>query len=343
MLFLANAIMKSPQQALMWSAMLGAATLVLSPFGVLSGAAIALVTLAAGLVPGSRALLASLAGAALLAVFTDQWSAFGLALLEFWLPAFALAVVLGASASLSRMLQVATGLMLGALMLVYLWIDSPQAFWLETMRQLLESWQAQGLVIEPQAASLLVEQLPAVLTMLVAMGLLMVWISMVLLARWWQTRLYDMTPFSTEFQAIALGNSLAGLMALMLVLVLFMPEQSLIQDALGVLTGFSATRRGEKTRAFLNALPSYELIELGSSLKMCRIAEGLADVYPRFGLTSEWDTAAAQVVLMEAGGLVCGLDGQALTYNARDTLENPPFIAVGDAEYPWPLEKVNAL
>jgi uncharacterized protein YybS (DUF2232 family) len=236
MLFLANAIMKSPQQALMWSAMLGAATLVLSPFGVLSGAAIALVTLAAGLVPGSRALLASLAGAALLAVFTDQWSAFGLALLEFWLPAFALAVVLGASASLSRMLQVATGLMLGALVLVYLWIDSPQAFWLETMRQLLESWQAQGLVIEPQAASLLVEQLPAVLTMLVAMGLLMVWISMVFLARWWQTRLYDMTPFSTEFQAIALGNSLAGLMALMLVLVLFMPEQSLIQDALGVLS-----------------------------------------------------------------------------------------------------------
>jgi uncharacterized protein YybS (DUF2232 family) len=177
-----------------------------------------------------------LAGAALLAVFTDQWSAFGLALLEFWLPAFALAVILGASASLSRMLQVATGLMLGALVLVYLWIDSPQAFWLETMRQLLEGWQAQGLAIEPQAASLLVEQLPAVLTMLVAMGLLMVWISMVLLARWWQTRLYDMTPFSTEFQAIALGNSLAGLMALMLVLVLFMPEQSLIQDALGVLS-----------------------------------------------------------------------------------------------------------
>ena len=63
MLFLANAIMKSPQQALMWSAMLGAATLVLSAFGVLSGAAIALVTLAAGLVPGVRALLASLAGA----------------------------------------------------------------------------------------------------------------------------------------------------------------------------------------------------------------------------------------------------------------------------------------
>ncbi len=236
MLFLANAIMKSPQQALFWSAMLGAATLVLSPFGVLSGAAIALVTLSAGLVPGARALIASLAGAALLSVFTDQWSAFSLALLEFWLPAFGLAVVLGASASLSRMLQVATGVMLAALMLVYLWIGSPEAFWLETMRQMLEGWKAQGIDIEPQAASLLIEQLPAVLTMLVAMGLLMVWISMVLLARWWQTRLYEVTPFSTQFQAINLGNSLAGLMALMLVLVLFMPEQSLIQDALGVLS-----------------------------------------------------------------------------------------------------------
>lgn len=236
MLFLAKAIMKSPQQALMWSAMLGAATLVLSPFGVLSGAAIALVTLAAGLVPGLRALLASMAGAGLLTVFTGQWSTFSLAVFEFWLPALALSVVLGASASLSRLLQVATGLMLLALVITYLWVGSPEAFWLETMRQLLEAWQAQGIAIEPTAASLLVEQLPAVLTMLVAMGLLLVWVTMAFLARWWQTRLYDMASFSTEFQAISLGNSLAALMALMLVLVLFMPEQLLIQDALGVLS-----------------------------------------------------------------------------------------------------------
>jgi uncharacterized protein YybS (DUF2232 family) len=134
------------------------------------------------------------------------------------------------------LLQVATGIMMCGLVLTYLWVGSPEAFWLETMRQLLEGWQAQGVDIEPAAATLLIEQLPAVLTMLVAMGLLMVWVSMVLLARWWQTRLYDMTSFSAEFQSIALGNTLAGLMALMLVLVLFMPEQLLIQDALGVLS-----------------------------------------------------------------------------------------------------------
>jgi len=232
MLFLAKVIMKSPQQALFVSAMLGAATLVLAPFGLLSGAAIALVTLSAGLMPGFRALVASGVGAGLLAVFTDQWSAFGLATLEFWLPAFVFAVVLGASASLSRMMQVATGVMLAGLILTYLWVGSPEAFWLEIMRQLLEGWKAQGIDIEPQAASLLIEQLPVVLTMLVAMGLLMVWVGMLLLARWWQTRLYQSTSFATEFQALSLGNGLAGLMALLL----FMPEQLIVQDALGVLS-----------------------------------------------------------------------------------------------------------
>lgn len=116
-----------------------------------------------------------------------------------------------------------------------------------------------------------------------------------------------------------------------------------IAHPMRVLTGFSATRGGEKTRTFLAHLPDYQLMELGSSLKICRIAEGMADVYPRFGLTSEWDTAAAQVILAEAGGLLCGLDGQALTYNARTTLENPPFIAVGDPTYAWPLSAIRSL
>lgn len=236
MLFLANAIMKTPQQALLWSAMLGAATLVFSLFGVLSGAAVALITLSAGLMPGIRALMASLAGAGILAVFTDQWSALALAMLEFWLPAFVLAVVLGLSGSLSRMLTVATAIMISGVLITYLWMGSPEVFWLETMRQLVEGWRAQGIDIEPQAAMLLLEQLPTVLTMLVAMGVLMVWVSMVMLARWWQTRLYEMKPFSFEFQGVSLGNTLAGLMAIMLALILFVPEQLLIQDVLGVLS-----------------------------------------------------------------------------------------------------------
>ena len=78
-----------------------------------------------------------------------------------------------------------------------------------------------------------------------------------------------------------------------------------------------------------------ELISLGSSLKICRVAEGKADLFPRLGLTSEWDTAAAQCVLEAAGGAVIAPDGRAFRYNQRPTLLNGDFIALGDTRLPW--------
>ena len=71
------------------------------------------------------------------------------------------------------------------------------------------------------------------------------------------------------------------------------------------------------------------------SLKFCRIAEGAIDIYPRFGPTSEWDTAAAQAVLEGAGGEVLDLRGRPFRYNQRDTLLNGEFIALGDTALPW--------
>jgi 3'(2'), 5'-bisphosphate nucleotidase len=79
----------------------------------------------------------------------------------------------------------------------------------------------------------------------------------------------------------------------------------------------------------------YELVPLGSSLKFCLIARGAADVYLRLGLTSEWDTAAAQCVLDEAGGAVLDLSGQPFRYNRGESLLNPEFIAVGDVAVDW--------
>lgn len=74
----------------------------------------------------------------------------------------------------------------------------------------------------------------------------------------------------------------------------------------------------------------------GSSLKFCRIAEGLADLYPRFGRTMEWDTAAGHAILAAAGGSVCRLDGQPLRYG-KPGHENPHFVARGgDAVSPRP-------
>ena len=78
-----------------------------------------------------------------------------------------------------------------------------------------------------------------------------------------------------------------------------------------------------------------EPLGLGSSLKFCRLAEGGMDVYPRFGPTSEWDTAAGQCVLEGAGGCVLDPKGRPLRYNQRDTILNGDFIALGDAALPW--------
>ncbi|MBN1237863.1 MAG: 3'(2'),5'-bisphosphate nucleotidase CysQ [Gammaproteobacteria bacterium] len=86
---------------------------------------------------------------------------------------------------------------------------------------------------------------------------------------------------------------------------------------------------------YLERLGAHELKPMGSSLKICLVAEGEADVYPRFGPTSEWDTAAAQAVLEGAGGVMMDTDGQPLRYNRKDDLLNPHFLAVGDQNRDW--------
>jgi 3'(2'), 5'-bisphosphate nucleotidase len=80
--------------------------------------------------------------------------------------------------------------------------------------------------------------------------------------------------------------------------------------------------------AFLERLGNPPRLTLGSSLKFGVLARGEADVYPRFGPTSEWDTAAGQAILEAAGGMVVTADGAPLTYGKRDLgFENPAFIA----------------
>lgn len=86
---------------------------------------------------------------------------------------------------------------------------------------------------------------------------------------------------------------------------------------------------------YLSRLGECELRPVGSSLKLCLVAEGAADLYPRIGLTSEWDTAAAHCVVTEAGGAVTDLRGGPLVYNARDGLLNPYFLVYGDKSRPW--------
>lgn len=97
----------------------------------------------------------------------------------------------------------------------------------------------------------------------------------------------------------------------------------------------SRSHRGASLDQFLQNLGDFEMHPTGSSLKFCLIAEGAADVYPRLGLTSEWDTAAAQAVVEQAGGVVLELDGNPLSYNNKSDILNPHFLVAGPMDHDW--------
>jgi 3'(2'), 5'-bisphosphate nucleotidase len=97
----------------------------------------------------------------------------------------------------------------------------------------------------------------------------------------------------------------------------------------------SRSHRGDSLDGFLQGVGLHELIDVGSSLKLCMIADGSADVYPRLGPTFEWDTAAAHAVVLAAGGEVVAIDGSPLAYNLKAELLNPHFLAYADKERDW--------
>ena len=101
----------------------------------------------------------------------------------------------------------------------------------------------------------------------------------------------------------------------------------------GLVVVASRSHRDARTDEFLKDYPVAELISAGSSLKLCRIAEGAADMYPRIGRTMEWDIAAGHALVLAAGGVVCTLDGAPLRYG-KPGFENPHFFAAGRSLVP---------
>jgi len=97
----------------------------------------------------------------------------------------------------------------------------------------------------------------------------------------------------------------------------------------------SRSHAGDSLQLFLERLGAHEIVSMGSSLKLCLVAEGIADIYPRLGPTSEWDTAAAQAVVEAAGGLVTDTQLEPLRYNTKDSLLNPFFLVFGDRSEDW--------
>jgi len=86
---------------------------------------------------------------------------------------------------------------------------------------------------------------------------------------------------------------------------------------------------------FLSKLGDFKITSVGSSIKSCLVAEGTVDIYPRLGPTSEWDTAAAQCIVEQAGGFVTDMQLKPLRYNTKESLLNPHFLVFGDDSIDW--------
>lgn len=97
----------------------------------------------------------------------------------------------------------------------------------------------------------------------------------------------------------------------------------------------SRSHQSKALNEYLKGLGPHELVSMGSSLKFCLIAEGKADIYPRLGPTSEWDTAAAQAIVESAGGYVTDVNGRPLRYNTKEDILNPHFLVFGDSDRDW--------
>ena len=107
---------------------------------------------------------------------------------------------------------------------------------------------------------------------------------------------------------------------------LFVSNQSNIKRVIGSRSHSNQSFDSWVNKNFSNA----EIVQAGSSLKFCLIAEGAADIYPRFSPTSEWDIAAGHIIVSEAGGGVSTFENIEINYNEKEDLLNPHFYAIGN-------------
>ena len=121
-------------------------------------------------------------------------------------------------------------------------------------------------------------------------------------------------------------NSSSQLINLQEAVKIFVANQSSIKRIIG-----SRSHSNQTFDSWVNQnFPNSEIVQAGSSLKFCLIAEGAADIYPRFGPTSEWDIAAGHIIVKEAGGSVSTFENIEINYNQKEDLLNPQFYAIGN-------------
>ncbi len=236
MLFLARYFMEGPKQAYLGAAALAVLTLLFSPVGFLLGAGIALVTLQVGIRQGAQVLAA---GAATLLVLSQlvlgaPWTGL-VGLLEFALPAWLFAAVLRQTGSLASAILMVVWLVGVAVIGFHLAVGDTVAWWQDVLKRVFQPAMEQAQVSLDAATW---KQLAELATTMLAMSMTILWIGMVLFARWWQAALYDEGRFRQEFHNLMLPRQfiwLTGLVALA-GLIIGPGQHGLISELFGVLS-----------------------------------------------------------------------------------------------------------
>ncbi|MDG6778064.1 DUF2232 domain-containing protein [Thiomicrorhabdus sp. zzn3] len=234
MLGIANYVLKGPMQALIAAVLFSALSVWIAPFGLVVGAVIGLVTLRVGVAEGLKVLVWSvLAQVGLTMMLSGSYLPAIIAVIEYMVPVWLMSVVLRNTNSLALSLQ--TAMMIAGLgvVLLHLAVPNPAEWWMhlfnEQVKPLLENsgveYQAEG-----------VEALVKMVTMLLAMFAVILWFSIVVIARWWQGALFHPGQFQTDFYQMALPKSTAYVAIILAIAGLLAgTESGIVYDLSGVL------------------------------------------------------------------------------------------------------------
>jgi len=234
MLGIANYAMKGPMQAIIAVVLFSALSVFLAPFGILVGATIALVTLRVSVTEGFKTLVWGVVShVALTLMISGSYVPAIISVIEYMLPVWVMAVILRKTNSLALALQLAMILVGLAVIGFHLVIDNPTEWWVTQFNlhvaPLLEASKV------PFDAEL-ISNLAEMVTMLMAVFMIILWFSILVVARWWQSELYHPGQFKTDFYQLALPRSTAYMaIALAIVGLVNGAEPGLVYDLSGLI------------------------------------------------------------------------------------------------------------
>lgn len=286
---LATLIMRGPSQAALVAAVMALLSVLFAPLGLLSAAAVGLVTLRGGPIDGLTVVGIATVGLAALAWLTlgSPVAALGV-LAMLWIPILVLAVVLRVTRSLALVVQIVGLLALLVLLVLYMMLDDPAASWIKLLEPFREAIVKEGVVTEADSGPLFAEVarwMTGAFTMALAAQLLLG----LFIARWWQALLYNPGGFGEEFRALDLGRVFGGLAVILLVLLPLLGQAGLLVSLLMVmgllllLQGLAVAHQARvatgANRAWLVAL--YILLSLLPQTLLLVASVGLVDIWAK--------------------------------------------------------------